>query len=343
MRLRQFPVDLRGLDLRQQIALVDAGADVGVPALQIAAGSGIDRRLDVRLHDARQHQFIAGSAQLRFRRDHRRDGILRGALAQLRTSHQAAADAPHREHQGNDADDERVAANSALSAAGARDPARMRLHRASALSASRVIPISHGFSEFRAALAAMHQGEDRRHENSVATVAKISPPMTARPSGAFCSPLSPSPRAMGIMPMIMAAAVMMTGRSRVKPASSAASLALLPSVICSRAKLITSTLFAVATPMHMMAPVRAGTLTVVWVRNSIQTMPAKRGGQRGDDDQRIEQRLEIHDDEHVDQNDGADQPEQQTAERLLHGLDLALEVDGRPLGQILPGRIDAPC
>ena len=46
----------------------------------------------------------------------------------------------------------------------------------------------------------------------------------------------------------------------------------------SRAKLITSTLLAVATPMHMMAPVRAGTDKVVWVANSIQTMPASAAG-----------------------------------------------------------------
>ena len=69
----------------------------------------------------------------------------------------------------------------------------------------------------------------------------------------------------------------------------AAATASLPSAICSRAKLITSTLFAVATPMHMMEPVSAGTLTVVPVRNSIQTMPAKRGRQGGDDDQRVQQ------------------------------------------------------
>ena len=39
------------------------------------------------------------------------------------------------------------------------------------------------------------------------------------------------------------------------------------------AKLTTRMLFAVATPMHMIAPVSAGTLSVVCVRNSIQTMP----------------------------------------------------------------------
>ena len=37
-------------------------------------------------------------------------------------------------------------------------------------------------------------------------------------------------------------------------------------------------LFAVATPMHMIAPVRAGTLSVVPVRNSIQTIPASAAG-----------------------------------------------------------------
>src|SRR6266850_2083242 len=35
---------------------------------------------------------------------------------------------------------------------------------------------------------------------------------------------------------------------------------------------------AVATPMHMMAPVSAGTDSVVWVVNSIQTMPASAAG-----------------------------------------------------------------
>ena len=34
-------------------------------------------------------------------------------------------------------------------------------------------------------------------------------PITARPSGAFCSPPSPRPSAIGVMPMIMASAVMM--------------------------------------------------------------------------------------------------------------------------------------
>ena len=110
-------------------------------------------------------------------------------------------------------------------------------------------------------------------KNRVETVANSNPPMTARPSGAFCSPPSPKLRAMGIMPIIMASAVMSTGRKRVKPASSAASAGLRPSSSCSLAKLTTRMLLAVATPMHMMQPVRAGTLIVVPVTNKSHTIP----------------------------------------------------------------------
>ena len=42
----------------------------------------------------------------------------------------------------------------------------------------------------------------------VVPVATISPPITARPRGAFCSPPSPRARAIGIIPKIMAIAVM---------------------------------------------------------------------------------------------------------------------------------------
>ena len=39
----------------------------------------------------------------------------------------------------------------------------------------------------------------------------------------------------------------------------------------------TSMLLAVATPMHMMAPIRAGTLSVVCVKKRKMTIPAKIG------------------------------------------------------------------
>ena len=78
--------------------------------------------------------------------------------------------------------------------------------------------------------------------------------------------------------MIIASAVMSTGRKRVLPASIAAVIGSAPSARRSRAKLITRMLLAVATPMHMIAPVSAGTERVVLLANSIQTMPASAVG-----------------------------------------------------------------
>ena len=78
--------------------------------------------------------------------------------------------------------------------------------------------------------------------------------------------------------MIMASAVIKTGRNLTNPASRAACVASPRSARRSRAKLMISTLLAVATPMHMIAPVKAGTDNVVPVAKSIQTMPASAAG-----------------------------------------------------------------
>ncbi len=50
--------------------------------------------------------------------------------------------------------------------------------------------------------------------------------MTARPSGAFCSEPEPSESAIGSIPRIIASAVMMIGRKRMRPASIAAATGL---------------------------------------------------------------------------------------------------------------------
>ncbi len=80
------------------------------------------------------------------------------------------------------------------------------------------------------------------------------------------------------MPMIIASAVMMTARSRVAPAASAAADGSMPGWKLSRAKETTSTEFAVATPRLMIAPISAGTLSVVWVTKRPQTTPASAPG-----------------------------------------------------------------
>ena len=67
------------------------------------------------------------------------------------------------------------------------------------------------------------------------------------------------------MPIIIAVAVMITGRKRPVPASQAAFKGVIPSSRWVRAKVTTSTEFAVATPRHMIAPIIAGTLSGVLV------------------------------------------------------------------------------
>ena len=100
----------------------------------------------------------------------------------------------------------------------------------------------------------------------VAKVATPRPPMTARPSGAFCSPPSPSASDIGSMPRIIASAVMTTGRKRTLPAVSTAPMESLPASICWLAKVTMRIEFAVATPTAIIDPIRLGTLSVVPVR-----------------------------------------------------------------------------
>ena len=103
--------------------------------------------------------------------------------------------------------------------------------------------------------------------------------MTARPRGAFCSPPSPSATAIGTMPRIMASAVMSTGRSRVFPASMAASRT--PMFCVTRASLAEFTrrmLFEVAIPTAMIAPMNDSTFSVVPVPASIQRTPMSAPG-----------------------------------------------------------------
>src|SRR5579864_2680654 len=73
------------------------------------------------------------------------------------------------------------------------------------------------FSTFTAALRRIRRYIEGT-KTSVGQVAKSRTPMTGRASGAFCSPPSPTPNAMGIMPRIIAPAVINTGRNRVNPA-----------------------------------------------------------------------------------------------------------------------------
>ena len=165
-------------------------------------------------------------------------------------------------------------------------------------------------------------------------VASIRPPITARPSGAFCSPASPRPSAIGIMPRIIAIAVIRIGRSRVRPASITASSAERSwRARISLAKLTTRIEFDTEMPTDMIAPISNSTLMVVPVSASIHRMPIKRARHRHHDDQRVDPGLEQHHQQRIDQHDRQDQAFAQIGEGGVHHLVLAADVDVRGGGK----------
>ena len=102
-----------------------------------------------------------------------------------------------------------------------------------------------------------------------------------------------------------------------------------PAAMRSRAKETSRMLLAVATPMVMIAPVSAGTDSVVPVMNSIQPMPASAAGSAVMMMNGSSQRLEIDDDQQIDEHD-RHQPGRRPVRRTsLHGLDLAAQRDCR--------------
>ncbi len=82
-------------------------------------------------------------------------------------------------------------------------------------------------------------------------------------------------------------------------------------------------LFAVAMPMHMMAPISAGTERVVWVQKEEENDAGERRGKGGDDDEGIKPGLEVNHDEQVDENDGKAETGEEAEVGATHGLNLA--------------------
>ena len=94
-------------------------------------------------------------------------------------------------------------------------------------------------------------------------------------------------------------------------------------------------LFAVATPMHMIAPVSAGTLSVVCDEEQHPDDAGERGRQRRDDDERIEPGLEVHDDQQVDEHDRERQAGEQPVNDVRMVCDLAAHDHLRAARQVL--------
>ena len=163
--------------------------------------------------------------------------------------------------------------------------------------------------------------------------------MTARPRGAFCSPPSPRPSDIGSMPTIIARAVISTGRSRVDPAARAAPRASepLPALFVGEG----DHQDAVGRG-HPDAHDRAHQGGHAEGRLGQEQDPedaGQRPGQRGQDDERVQPRLEVHHHEEVDEQDREDQAGRQPEERAVHALHLAADHDRAAARQFLPGRV----
>ena len=58
--LKKLLIDFGSIDVGEQFAFSDAGADVAVPLFEIAVGASVDGRFDVCLHGAGQYQAFFG-------------------------------------------------------------------------------------------------------------------------------------------------------------------------------------------------------------------------------------------------------------------------------------------
>ena len=124
----------------------------------------------------------------------------------------------------------------------------------------------------------MEEREHRGHEEEGGHRSAQETADDRSPQRRILLPAFAEPERHGHMPMIMARAVIRTGRNRVKPASTAAAAASPCSPSRSLAKATTRMLLEAATPIDMIAPINAGTLSVVPVRNRNTTMPASAAG-----------------------------------------------------------------
>ena len=90
-------------------------------------------------------------------------------------------------------------------------------------------------------------------------------------------------------------------------------------------------LFAVATPMLMIAPIIDSTLKRGVGRGRASTRCRRtRPAKRRDDDEGVGPRLEIDDHQEVDEDGGENEAEAEFAERRVHAFNLAAHVDRAP-------------
>ena len=164
----------------------------------------------------------------------------------------------------------------------------------------------------------------------VATVARIRPPITARPRGAAAWPPSPKPIAMGSMPAIIAPAVIRMARTRPCAPCKVASCTVLPSRRLASAKVTSRIALATEMPMAMMAPMKDWMFRVVCVTSSISSTPQTTAGHRREHRDRETEGLEVRRQQQEDHHDGEQQAGAQPREGLLQRRNLPADEDRHP-------------
>ena len=164
-------------------------------------------------------------------------------------------------------------------------------------------------------------------KKSVATVASNNPPITARPSGAFCSPPSPRPSAIGTMPMIMASrGHQHRAQSRVTGENRGIERGLAFAQLFVRECDHQNAVRGGDADAHDRAHHRFDVERRVREKQHPQNS-GERARQRGDDDERIGPRLEIDDHQEINEDGGENETESEFAERGIHTFDLASHGD----------------
>src|SRR5580658_2624498 len=253
LRRRVLRIQARRVDGREQLARLHGGTVVHVPGVHVPRHLRENGRLVPGAHRAGQHQRTPGRPGRRCNDLDRLDRLRLGNVAELPERVLALDDATDQERR---RDNHRQG----------RDQYCASFHAAT--------PSSVGAAPCTDCFIWCSRANTQGTNIKVEKVATRSPPITARPSAAFCVLDSD----IGSMPITIASAVIITGRKRAYPAVTAARAASPWAASSSRAKATTRMEFAVAVPMHMMAPVKAGTERVVCVRNSDQTIPVNAPG-----------------------------------------------------------------
>ena len=165
----------------------------------------------------------------------------------------------------------------------------------------------------------------------------MTPPMIARPIGAWISPPSFSASASGSMPKIIAAVVMMIGRIRTSPACSSASGTDRPARRPWLAKSTSRIAFFVTRPISITRPIIENRLMRRAGREQRQHHADQRQRQRGHDRQRLQEAAELRRQDDVDEDHRRAERHQHALEGLGLLLGLAADVEavaGRQLRRL---------